>query len=349
MFARQSNVPAGERHARSGASKKNYVPDEIEFQTKPQIALAQVKHALTNGIKVKAWTFDELYGRDTAFLDGLDDLGEAFVGEIPGNFHGWLQRPKVIRKNPKSTKKKGRHPKVPRTRKADVSRRVDNLATYSPVFREKAWQRYRIKDTDRGPEVWEVKWTPFWRKTKDKLPAKQHTLIVARNVRTGEVKYFLSNQVIGRDGVKLRGLLQVAFGRWAIEACFRTAKQEIGPDHFEVRGWRCVHRHWFVTQLSFLFSSRLRQQWDDLEIDDPFEKLTVEQVRSVINVYLQNRDLPQPQRDERFEQELNRQAYHRKRNAQATKSHTNTRRKLYEELGIDVDKIKSCDPKEEST
>lgn len=309
--------------------------------------MAQVKHALSNGIKVKAWTFDELYGRDTAFLDGLDDLGEAFVGEIPGNFHGWLKRPGVIRNNPKSTRKKGRQPKVPRTRKADVSRRVDNLATYSPVFRDQAWQRYRIKDTDRGPEVWEVKWALFWRKTKAKLPAKQHTLIVARNVRTGETKYFLSNQAIGRQGVTLRGLLKIAFGRWAIEACFRTAKEEIGMDHFEVRGWRCVHRHWFVTQLSFLFSSRLRKEWDEDEPDDPLKKLTVEQVRSAINVYLQNRDLPRRQRNERFELELNRIAYHQKRNAQAVKSHTKTRRKLYEKLGIDVDKIKSCDSKHE--
>lgn len=328
--------------------KKNYVPDEIEFQTKPQIALAQVKHALTNGVRVSAWTFDELYGRNTGFLDGLDELGEAFVGEIPRNFHGWLRHPKLIRQAPEKTKKKGRHAKVPRVRKADVSCRVDNLATYSPVFLGQTWQRYRIKDTDRGPEIWEVKWALFWRKTKDKLPAKQHTLIVARSVRTGEVKYFLSNQVVGHTGVTLRGLLRVAFGRWAIEACFRTAKEELGMDHFEVRGWRCVHRHWYVTQLSFLFASRLRQKWDDMETDDPFEKLTIEQVRSVINVYLSHRDLSQPQREKRYQQELKRQEYYQKRNAQAIKSHTKTRCELYDKMGIDVNKIKSCDPKGET-
>lgn len=324
--------------------KENYIPDDVEFQTKPQIALSQVKHALSNGVKVRAWTFDELYGRDTGFLDGLDDLGEAFVGEIPSNFYGWARNPKVIHKTPAKTKKKGRHLKVPRVRKADISRRVDNLVTYSPVFRDKKWQLYRIKDTDRGPAVWEIKWAPFWRRTKDKLPTKEHTLIVARSVRTGEVKYFLCNQVIGRVGVTLRSLLRVALGRWAIEACFRTAKEELGMDHFEVRGWRCIHRHWYVTQMSFLFASRLRQQWDDLEETDPLQKLTIEQVRSVINAYLENRDLPPPERGKRFQDELNRQSYHQKRNAQATKSHTKKRRELYDELGIDVDRIKSCIP-----
>jgi len=297
---------------------------------------------------VSAWTFDELYGRDTKFLDDLDELGEAFIGEIPGNFHGWLSQPKVIRTAPKLPKN-GRPRRVPRVRKADASCRVDNLATYSPVFTEQSWQRYCIKDTDRGPEVWEVKWVCFWRKTIDKLPAKQHTLIVTRNIRTGEVKYFLSNQVIGRDGVTLRWLLRVAFGRWAIESCFRTAKEELGLDHFEVRGWRCVHRHWFVTQLSHLFCSRLRQTWDDLDEIDPWKKLTVEQVRAVVNAYLKNRDLPPPERAARFEAEINRQRYHQKRNAQARKSHTKTRRKLYKTFGIDVDKIKSCKPPNETS
>lgn len=307
-----------------------------------------MKRSLANGICVCAWTFDELYGRDTAFLDGLDGLDQAFVCEIPGNFHAWLRRPKVIRKNPMTSRKKGRSHKVPRVRKADISRRVDNLATYSPVFTEQNWQRYRIKDTDRGPEVWEVKWTWFWRKSKDKLPARQHTFIVARNVRTGEVKYFLSNRVVGRGGVTLRWLLRVAFGRWAIETCFRIAKEELGLDHFEVRGWRCVHRHYYVTQLSFLFSSRLKQQWEDRQSTDPSNKLTIEQIRSAVNVYLHHRELPRSERIPRFQQELDRQAYLLRRNAQAIKSHTKTRRKQFKELGIDVDRIRSCNPKNEN-
>lgn len=349
MLARQPLVLAGKLGRRCRTSKKNYIPDEVVFQTKPQIALDQVRRALDNGIEVRAWTFDELYGRDTAFLDGLNELKQAFVCEIPSNFHGWLKKPKVIGKPARTNKHRGRPRQAPRVRKADASHRVDNLATYSPVFTEQNWQCYRIKDTDHGPEVWQIKWAGCWRKTKSKLPTRQHTLIVARNVRTGETKYFLSNQTVGRNAVTLRWLLQVAFGRWSIETCFRTAKEELGLDHFEVRGWRCIHRHYYVTQLSYLFASRLRQQWDDLDTIDPLEKLTVEQVRAVVNVYLQNRDLPPAERTQRFQDELNRQRYHQKRNAQAIKSHTKTRIKELENLGINVDQIKSCYPKDETS
>ena len=59
------------------------MPAEVEFQTKPQIALGQIERALGNGVRVAAWTFDELYGRDSKFLDGLQQRQQAFVAEVP--------------------------------------------------------------------------------------------------------------------------------------------------------------------------------------------------------------------------------------------------------------------------
>jgi len=109
-------------------------------------------------------------------------------------------------------------------------------------------------------------------------------------------------------------------------------------DHFEVRGWRCVHRHWYVTQLSYLFCSRLRLQWDD----DPQVTLTVEQVRSVVNVWIRSVDFQPPDKRRLLEQEIVKQQYHQKRNAKARKSHAKTRKKLYHEMGIPIDTIKSC-------
>ena len=73
----------------------------------------------------------------------------------------------------------------------------------------------------------------------------------------GVPKYFLSNRVPGHDGWSLRKILRVTFGRWPIEDCFREAKEELGLDHFECRGWRCIHRHLFVTILSQLFCARV--------------------------------------------------------------------------------------------
>ena len=281
-----------------------------------------------NGIRVKAWTF---------------------VGEVPPNFHVWLAQPVVLGKQPKHQRKTGRRAKYPRlTRRQAPPCEVQNLARYSPGFREQPAQKYRIKDTCHGPEVWEIKWHTCWRKThrEGRLVSRQGTLIVARNVLTGETKYFFSNRVPGRDGWKLRDLLRVAFGRWQVEACFREVKEELGWDHFECRGWRCIHRHLYVTILSGLFCARVRQQLSPSSKVTSGELLTMEQVRRAADVFLAARDLPPRLRQQSYQAELDHQRYHQRRNAAASRSHRKTRLKQLHRLGIDPDQIKSVPPKQ---
>ena len=312
------------------------------FRTKPQIGLGLVDRALAHGVRVWAWTFDELYGRDTAFLDGLEARRQVFVGEVPTNFHGWVIQPRVLRDGP--APRRGRKKKYPRLARSRPSCEVQNLLRYAPKFRQQTWQRYRIKDTERGPEVWEVKWAVFWRKGAEGLPGRRHCLLVARNVLTQEVKYFVANRVPGEPGITLRRLLRVAFGRCSVESCFRQAKEELGLDHYEVRGWRCVHRHFYLTQLSHLFCARMRQQLDAATPrKDPLEHLTTEQVRRAMNVWLEAA-AAQLTPAERFERELAKQQYHQQRNAQARRSHTKTRKARLKALGIDAERIKTCIP-----
>jgi SRSO17 transposase len=239
------------------------IPEDVVFRTKPEIALAQIARAIGHGIRVRAWTFDELYGRGREFLDGLSAWGQNFVGEVPCDFTGWLQQPRVLR-HPSLPEKHqvGRRRRYPRlSRKALPAGEVRNLVTYSPVFRRQEWQRFRIKDGEKGPIVWEVKHATFYRRHGgDGLPGPAHTLLVARNVLDPqEIKYFLSNLLIDGPTVTLEGLLWVAFSRWPIERCFEIAKSELGMDHFEMRSWRGIHRHLYLTQVSQLFCARVHR------------------------------------------------------------------------------------------
>lgn len=239
-----------------------YVPDEVTFRTKPEIALDQIRRGLGNGIRVAAWTFDELYGRDGGFLSGLDALGQTYVAEVPRNFTGWVRSPRVLlRPTSWELKQPGKRRGFPRLAVTAASpSEVRHLAAKSSVFRSQKWQPFHIKDSQRGPIVWEVKHADFYRKHADGLPGPTHTLIIARNALDhDEVKYFVANMAAGSDIEKLTWLLHVAFSRFPIEHCFRQAKDELGMDHFEVRGWRSIHRHMYVTQLSHLFCSRMRQ------------------------------------------------------------------------------------------
>ena len=169
-----------------------------------------------------------------------------------------------------------------------------------------------------------------WRKDEDGLPTRRHCLIVARNVLTGEVKHFLSNRVPGERNpvsgkyVTLRWLLRVAFGRWSIESCFREGKEELGLDHYE--GSRLALRASALlrdaTESSFL--CRMRQEYDGAS-GESRDRLTVEQVRSAMNAWLEAAGLPPSARRKRLREELKTQQYHQRRNKQARTSHRKTR------------------------
>jgi len=341
--------------------EKAHVPQEVPFRTKPQIALELIWRILGHGIRVAAWVFDELYGRDSKFLDALDQWEQNYVAEVPADFHGWLRTPRVLTHPPKNARRRGRRKKYPRLARQPPACEVQNLVKYSDVFRKQAWQPFHVKDTQKGPVVWEVKWARFWRKRADGLPSQLCCLIVARNVlNPQEVKYFVANQVPGErrrrtagpddsaaaEVVTLTWLLWVAFRRWPVEQCFRQTKNELGMDHFEVRGWRCIRRHYFICQLSYLFCARMRQEFATMTEEEG--SLTVEQVQEAMDVWLDVIDLPPAIRQARLERQAQRMRYHQRRNAQAKKSHTKTRLQQLQALGIVVNELESCVPSDTS-
>jgi SRSO17 transposase len=239
------------------------IPEEVVYHKKTDIALSQISNALNNGIRVFAWTFDEWYGKDGGFLDGLQGMGQNYVAEVPVDFTGWVNEPAILL-CPRTEKKhkRGRRRHFPRlSAKALPPSEVQNPLVYSRKFQKQKWKKFYIKEGEKGPVVWEVKWSKFYRKQgEDFLPGSAHCLIVARNVlNPKEVKYFVSNMLPGANGITMEKLLRTAFSRWPIERCFELAKNEIGMDHFEVRSWYGIHRHLYISQLSILFCSRIHQ------------------------------------------------------------------------------------------
>ena len=318
--------------------KEHHVPDDVEFHTKQEIALQLLDRALANGVTVSAWTCDEAYGRDGKFFDGMEERHQKLVAEVPSNFTGWLKKPQIP---PVSSDSSASSESTSRKPPCRPTHTVQNLARYSRVFQTQSWQRYRVKDTNKGPAVWEIKWSVFYRSGPDGLPTRRHCLIVARNVLTREKKYFVANRAPGDHGVSLRWLLRVAFGRAVVEQCFREAKQELGMGDFQMRGWRCIHRHFILTQLSYLFCAKIRYEYGE---SSEFGRLTIDQVRRVIHVWLSCLDLPRSARVRRVAAELARQEYYQCRAATAEASHIRTRLALLLSIGINACRIRSCIP-----
>lgn len=234
------------------------MPDDVSHRSKPEIALAQIKRGLGNGIRVAAWTFDEHYGQSYDFLDGLDRLGQTYVAEVPRTFCGWVKEPSVLlRATPGEMRRKDKKRRFPRlSATAAAVSEVRNLLKHSPAFQAQAWTPVHIKNGEKGASVRQVKAVRFFMR-REGLPSRAHWLMVTRDPQSGELKFFVSN---ASAGVPLEWLLYVAYARWPIEQCFREEKDELGFDHFEVRGWQSIHRHMVLSQVSHLFVNEMRGQ-----------------------------------------------------------------------------------------
>jgi len=213
------------------------IPDELGYRPKWKMAVDQVEAAMGNGVRFAWVTFDEEYGSVPPFWFELDRLGQRGVGEVRSNFLCWPSWPHYCS-----------------AQRAHAAKRVDNVCRFSPVFREQEWKGVRIKDTTRGPAVWEVKTARVH--LVDTCGAvsrptdRRYWLIVARNPRTGEVKYLVSN---APQNAGLEELLRAAFARWHVEMWFERAKQECGFGAFEVRTYTSLIRHWLCSRMAMYF------------------------------------------------------------------------------------------------
>lgn len=234
------------------------IPEGMTYRPKWRIALELHDRATANGLRFDWLVFDEGYGSKPDFLLGLAARHQRFVGEVPVSTMGWIEPPRVATR-PFRRRGRGRGRKAPRLASGSPpARRVDELAA-GRELRGRPRQRWRIKDGEKGPIVWEVRHCTFYPKGHDGLPGAAMHLIIARNVLDpSEVKYFLSS---APAGTPLRTLLRVAFSRWRVERCFEDHKGEVGLDHYEGRRYLGLKRHLIISSVSYLFLARMRQRF----------------------------------------------------------------------------------------
>jgi SRSO17 transposase len=217
-----------------------HIPDSVVYRPKWEIGIGQVKTALGNGVRFDWITFDEDYGGKPQFLYDLDALGLLYVGEVPPSFRCWPSFPPYCSyQAPFSAK------------------RADNAAIWGKPFVKQKWRRFKLHRQSLPAQTWEVRAAQVWLQKDGRTnhprcrpTDRTYWLIVARNVQTGEVKYFISN---APPKTSLQKLLKVAFCRWGIEHVFRVAKSEIGFDHFEGRTYAGLMRHMTLCQVVMLF------------------------------------------------------------------------------------------------
>ena len=118
------------RRARAG------VPDDVAFQTKPQIALTQIRAAMAAGVPQATILADAGYGVDTAFRDGITALGLAYAVGIQSSTSLWPPGTQPLPAKPWSGR--GRPPSLVRRDAEHAPVSAKDLALSLP---QRAWRR----------------------------------------------------------------------------------------------------------------------------------------------------------------------------------------------------------------
>ncbi len=241
-----------------GRCREAGIPEDMVYRPKSEIALELYDRARANGVTFAWLTFDEWYGAKPAFLRGLDDRQQYFVGETHCRFVAWTEEPSVTTRGYRKGGR-GRSRRTPRIMaNSPQPQFLEDLVRHKKVFTDQPWQRWRVKDGEKGPIVWEVKHAPIWIRGEDGLPIGPWHLLVCRNaLDPTEVKYFISN---APPETPTETLLLVTFSRWRVERCFQDEKGEVGLDHYEGRRYTGLKRHLILSSVSLLFLSRVNQR-----------------------------------------------------------------------------------------
>jgi SRSO17 transposase len=213
--------------------KKARIPEEISFQTKPEIALDQVRAACAAGVARGVVLMDASYGSNSALRGGVSALALSYVAGIV---------PTIKVQAVTESGKPG-----PRVSAKELALGLPKGAWRTVTWREGTNERL----ASRFARV-RVRTSPI-RHAKER--AEETLLVEWPEGEEEPTKYWLATLP---KSTSFRRLVDIAKMRWRIERDYQDLKQEIGLGHYEGRGWPGFHHHGTlcIAAYGFLVSER---------------------------------------------------------------------------------------------
>jgi len=180
------------------------VPEELEFATKPELALEMIKEATTAGVPYKWVTGDCAYGDNREIRKYLEENEKCYVLNI--------------------------------SRKEYIDN--ESVGVILSKLPSDGWFEASCGDGSKGERVYD--W--YILDTSDKVPEGYKRVILVRRKRSDpeELKAYLAFAPQDTPDAKL---VEVAGIRWTVEMCFKESKGEVGLDQYEVRSYDSWYKH----------------------------------------------------------------------------------------------------------
>lgn len=197
------------------------IGEDVEFATKPELAMAMIARAIDAGVPAGWVAGDEVYGQHSKLRMMLEERQMPYVLAVPVNQHV------IARADGKVTEL-----------------RADALAQLLPT---QAWKKISAGAGAKGPRLY------HWARAaiRPLENSESYWLLVRRNLSNpDDLAYYLCH---GPERTPLRELVRVAGARWAIEETFQTAKGQVGLDQYQVRRYDSWYRHITLAMLAHAF------------------------------------------------------------------------------------------------
>src|SRR5689334_16086810 len=215
------------------------IPEDIGFQTKPAIALEQIRAAAAAGVPRGVVLMDAGYGNDTDLRANLMTMELGYVAGIQSSTTVWA--PGTMPLPPKPWSGRGRPP----TRlRRDAAHRPVSAKALALGLKRKAWRKvtWREGSADRlASRFARVRVRAAHRDDQHAELRAEEWLLIEWPVGESEpTKYWFASLA---EDIAFGRLVDLAKLRWRIERDYQDLQQELGLGHYAGRGWRGFHHH----------------------------------------------------------------------------------------------------------
>ncbi len=215
--------------------KTTYVPSDVGFATKPQLAAGMVERALAASVPFRWVAADTVYGvGDIERV--LRRAGKGYVlGVNSGHWFGSWNKERPL---------------------------GGSAAEIAGTLEPADWRHLSAGDGAKGPRLHDWVYLELADLEAEEFSDENHGLwtrgmLIRRNIVDGDLAYF-TTWCPARTSITT--LVSVEGHRWAIEDSFETAKNEFGLDHNETRSWHGWHRHVSLVMLAFAMMAAIQHQ-----------------------------------------------------------------------------------------
>jgi SRSO17 transposase len=219
--------------------RKAKIPDEVEFQTKPQLAVGLARQAACWRLPRAPILADTAYGDDSALRAELDRSALEYVLAVSPRT-GVFGPETTFAVPTQQPGKRGRPFTVARP-----DREPESLLALARRLPGRAWKTIACRESRAGEKLKSrfgfVRVVAAHPVVKDQLPPREEWLIIEWPKGAEQpCDYWLSNLPLEASPKRLARLARL---RWKIELDYRQLKGELGLDHYEGRSYLGFHHH----------------------------------------------------------------------------------------------------------